>query len=429
MSNQLQNGLLIESNGGTIKILDFIGAGGQGEVYRVSLSGKEYALKWYFPHIIEPSLIKSINNLVQKGSPNKRFLWPLLTVDKNGFGYIMDLKPNDYRSLQDYMVRKYDMKISLIAKSCYLIADSYDELHAKGLSYKDISLGNIFINPKNGEILIVDNDNVAVNNEDVGSIIGTPDFLAPELASGKSRKPNSDTDRYSLAILLFHLLLIGHPFDGHLMNKIHCLDPAAKKLLYGDKPVFIFDPNNNSNRPDRTIQKNPYLLWPIYPDYIKSLFIKTFTEGIHDPSKRVREKEWINAFIRFNGVIFECPNCGQSELIYDPSQIKKQGHLNRCRRCNKIPEIARIRVNDYILTCSNGRYIMDLHVNKYSDSRAGIAKFNLVNGELFLTNVSNENIVLKKDNSSEIVLSPNSKKKIESNIEVHIKGTIAQLRM
>ena len=27
----------------------FLGSGGQGEVYEVSIQGKKYALKWYFP--------------------------------------------------------------------------------------------------------------------------------------------------------------------------------------------------------------------------------------------------------------------------------------------------------------------------------------------------------------------------------------------
>ena len=45
----LKNGETIPllGNGQSVKILNYIAEGGQGEVYKVAFNGGEYALKWY----------------------------------------------------------------------------------------------------------------------------------------------------------------------------------------------------------------------------------------------------------------------------------------------------------------------------------------------------------------------------------------------
>ena len=92
------------------------------------------------------------------------------------------------------------------------LADKFLQLHAKGLCYRDISQNNVFFDPANGDILICDNDNVAVDGNVTG-VLGTARFMAPEVALGKTL-PTTQTDLYSLAVLLFYILFNHHPFDG-----------------------------------------------------------------------------------------------------------------------------------------------------------------------------------------------------------------------
>ncbi len=426
-NTQLKVGNKISTSAGEMRIISFIAAGGQGEVYKVEINGKYFALKWYFKHNINEDLIKSIKTLTIKGSPNDRFLWPIFTVEENGFGYVMDLRPHEFKSLHNYMLREFDMDLSDIAKACYLFADSFNELHSRGLSYKDISFGNVFINPRTGDILICDNDNVAVNNESIGNITGTPAFQAPEIASGKSTAPNSDTDRFSLAILLFHILCIGHPFEGSLINKIHCFDGLAKKKAYGDNPIFIFHPTDTSNRPDPILQKNPYILWEIYPQFIKDLFIQTFTDGILNVDRRAREREWGKAFIKLNGMIFSCPNCGKTELIYDAGQMKNQGHLDSCPKCHKIPKVPRMKINEYFLVCNDGRYIMELHINKLTESRRAVAQFKSIKNTLSIQNLTNGEFILTRNNQ-DIVIPSKTQVEIKDDDELTILGTKGKVR-
>jgi serine/threonine protein kinase len=115
------------------------------------------------------------------------------------------------------------------------------------LCYSDISFGNVSLDPSTGQVCICDNDNVHVDGEPSG-IGGTIGFMAPEIVRGKSM-PTIDTDLFSLAVLLFYIFMMHHPLEGKKELEIKCFDYPAKKKLYGTEPLFVFDPQDNSNRP------------------------------------------------------------------------------------------------------------------------------------------------------------------------------------
>ena len=70
--------------------------------------------------------------------------------------------------------------------------------------------------------------------------------IAPEVVLGKAQ-PSTQTDLFSLSVLLFYFFMLHHPFMGKLDSQVHCLDSFAVDELYGRNPVFIFDPKNHSN--------------------------------------------------------------------------------------------------------------------------------------------------------------------------------------
>ena len=90
--------------------------------------------------------------------------------------------------------------------------DSFMKLHALGICYRDSNYGNFFFHPTTGEIRIADTDNVDVNMRP-GSILGTPGFMALEVGR-REALPNSMSDRFSMAVSLFNLLMMGHPLKG-----------------------------------------------------------------------------------------------------------------------------------------------------------------------------------------------------------------------
>jgi eukaryotic-like serine/threonine-protein kinase len=181
-----------ESSNIPCTVEQFLAGGGQGEVYQANLGGQSVALKWYFPHTLkaDPYQRARLEAAIDSGSPSDRFLWPIDLVSEpgiQGFGYIMPLRQPQYKSLVDLMKRRIQPTFRSLATAGFQLADSFLQLHARGLSYCDISFGNVFFNPDTGDISICDNDNVATNNSNEVAIAGTPGFMAPEIAIGQAR--------------------------------------------------------------------------------------------------------------------------------------------------------------------------------------------------------------------------------------------------
>ena len=339
MGNLSQGEILITKAGHKCKIIKSLGEGSQGEVFQVEVfqvgvENKSLALKWYNPAFATAEQNNNLQKLIEKGAPNQNFLWPFDIIEKlqdNSLGYLMPIRPSGFHDLNDHVSRRVETTFRNLITACMNLCDSFAQLHLSGLCYADISFNNVFFNEKNGDILICDNDNVTIDRVGLSGVIGTPGFKAPEIELGKD-SPNSNTDYYSLAVLLFQMLMYAHPLDGKLEVEIHCKDEQGAKKLYGENPVFIWDPENESNRPVRGIHDNAIIYWPIYPQILHDKFTQVFTKGLRNPGARVMETEWRNTMATLLDSIFKC-TCG-AENFYDIQKIKNK-QLGKCWNCQK----------------------------------------------------------------------------------------------
>lgn len=360
MDGQLKTGAVLTSeSGSSYKVNKLLGSGGQGEVYDVECGKRHLALKWFYKKMSTQQQKKILDNLVAKGSPDKSFLWPqdlIYTKPGESFGYIMELRPKNYKKIPDFMFRRAEPTFSALCRAAYNLVYGYEKLHSKGMCYGDINFGNAFIDPETGDVLICDTDNVVPNRSSI-SIDGTQGFMAPEIERGEA-KPSRNTDLYSLAVLLFYMLMLGHPLEGKLEYEIKCLDPVARRKLYGTNPVFIFDTQNKSNRPVRGYQDNVIIYWDVYPQVIRNLFTKSFMEGLAEPSKRITEKKWMETFANLISCINYCPKCG-AEVFFD--EIKTaQSVAHICWGCQGAVQMP------ITLVIGNSRVLMQKDARLYS---------------------------------------------------------------
>jgi DNA-binding helix-hairpin-helix protein with protein kinase domain len=277
-----------------------LGQGGQGYVYEVKRTdGTSLALKWYKPQCASKEQYDDLGVLVEQGSPHERFLWPLdlATVrGEKGFGYVMPVRHSRFIELGHLISgtgpggEDIDVSFASVINLCRQLADSFRRLHARGMCYRDISFGNVLFDPGNGDIVICDNDNVGIDNGR-GRVLGTPFFTAPEVVRDRSFRtlPNTETDRHSLAVLLFYTLCVGHPLEGRKTEQ-GLRDQNWLVQHFGIDPTFVFDPDDDSNRPTSALVQ---AYWDRYPTFLRETFIRAFTDGLHDPSARVTESEWI----------------------------------------------------------------------------------------------------------------------------------------
>lgn len=330
-----------------------LGAGGQGEVYKASLGGEAVALKWFFPNMATPEQRAAIEVLVRKGAPSEHFLFPIELATApgiEGFGYVMGLRPPRFKNIVDLMKRKIEPTFRALATAGFNLAHNYLLLHAQGFCYRDISFGNAFFDPDTGDVLICDCDNVAVDGGGTLGVLGTPRFMAPEVVRGEAR-PSINTDLFSLAVLIFYMLVVHHPLEGKRETEIKCLDLAAMNKLYGTNPIFIYDPADDSNRPVPGIHDNALAFWRIYPQFLRDIFTRAFTVGLRDAQHgRVRESEWRAAMIRLRDSIIYCSHCGL-ENFYDADKLKATGgNPGLCWSCAVQLQLPpRIRINNKVV--------------------------------------------------------------------------------
>lgn len=414
----------------------FLGSGGQGEVYQVRVEGQPYALKWYFPHYLpqDPDLRERLEAAIGKGAPNDRFLWPLELVnhpDGHTFGYIMPLREPRFKGLVDLMKRLIEPSFRALCTAAFELSDSYLQLHAKGLCYRDISFGNIFFDPDTGEVRICDNDNVAVTGKGTGGVLGTPRFMAPEIVRGEAR-PSTETDLFSLAVLLFYMLMLHHPLEGKREAEIHCFDLPAMNKLYGSEPLFIYDPNDDSNRPVPGYQDNAIIYWQIYPQFLRDLFTRAFTEGIRDPKNgRVRESEWRKAFVQLRDAILYCGRCGAENFYAVEKLGANKPHI--CWSCNAGIQLpARIRLGESVVMINHDTRLFPHHIGSLYDFTTPVAEVvrHPQNPNLWgLKNLSGDKWTITRPDGTLLEVPPGKSVTIAPNIKINFGKVEGEIRL
>ncbi len=341
----------------------FLDSQGQKQTYKAILNGQKVTLRWCFPPDDIPERRIMLEQLIHKGAPSDAYLWPTHIVesqDAPGFGYLMPMLPQSVKAVSmspDKLLqrgRKWSQNtqptMRMLTTMALALADSFLALHLQGLCYQTISDEHFFFDPNTEKLYIKGAENVVMASQ---AAIGMPDilrFAAPELIR-EEVPPNVQTDLYSLAALLFVIFMGHHPLEGEKTTVIPTLDATAKQRLYGTDPVFIFDPADASNRPVPGYHVTVLNNWPIYPQFMRDLFICAFTDGIKDPhSGRVRVSEWRGALTRLRDSIFYCSQCG-AENFYDLDALKASGgQTGVCWSCGNALQLPpRLRIEDDVL--------------------------------------------------------------------------------
>jgi DNA-binding helix-hairpin-helix protein with protein kinase domain len=346
----------------TAIVLEKLGEGGQGTVYKVDYNGEPKALKWYFAKRIadQKKFRENLENNIKKGAPAKVFLWPedMTESDQDSFGYIMPLRPAEYKDFSRFLTgRERFASVTAMTNASLNIVAGFRELHNKGYSYQDLNDGNFFIDPRNGGVLICDNDNVSEFGKKSG-IAGKARYMAPEIVLGAD--PDVKSDRFSLSVILFLLWTNNHPLEGKAACP-PCMDAKNERRIYGENPIFIFDPADESNRPVPGLHKGALARYPLLPAYLKEKFEKEFSKQImHDPSHRTIERDWLHTFIRMRGEVYKCA-CGE---VYFCDPV----NLNPCPKCGNVARLwGYMKTPRYNLPIHQRTRLYDCHTHKDSD--------------------------------------------------------------
>ena len=188
--------LRMERAGARLTTEKRIGEGGQGVVHVARLNGGLFAVKWFRPGLGSDEMRTSITALIQRGQPpHPAFTWPIDLVSSGrvrGFGYVMPLLDPRFVSLAQLLNQDLQPSFRVITTIGRELVDAFAALHSAGLCYRDISFGNLRVDPATCEVAIIDVDNIGV---DAGTSLvkGTGPFMAPDLLRDEAH-PSTITD-------------------------------------------------------------------------------------------------------------------------------------------------------------------------------------------------------------------------------------------
>lgn len=270
---------------------------------------------------------------------------------------------------------------------CIRISRAVKRMHAAGLAHSDLSYKNVLVDPTSGRAAIIDIDGLVVPGKFPPDVLGTPDFIAPEVIATKHLKiddpdrklPSITTDRHALAVMIYMYLLYRHPLRG---GKVHDLDSGRdEELSMGEKALFIEHPTDASNRvksvqlqasqlPQADPTKIPYT---VCGPYLKELFDKAFIDGLHNPFVRPTANEWEDALLKTVDLLQPCqnPKCWHKWFVFDNTRKPKcpfcgtdyKGQLPVLNLYSSRRE-GTFTPDNYRLMAYNNQYLYLWHVNK-----------------------------------------------------------------
>ena len=268
----------------------------------------------------------------------------------------------DPRELGDWMTH---------LKICIMLARAVRRMHMAGLSHSDLGYKNCLIDPVSGQACLIDIDGLVVPGKHPPAVVGTPDFIAPEVVATahlpkddpQRKLPSRTTDLHALAVLIYMYLLYRHPLRG---DKI--CDPndsqRDEELSMGSQALFIEHPSDPSNRikidqckpselPWKDTQKIPYT---VCGAYIAELFRRAFIDGLHNPAARPTADEWEHALVKTVDLLQPCanPQCEQKWYAFD-NKVKPA-----CPFCGT-PHTGSLPVLNLYSAAPNGSYRPDNH--------------------------------------------------------------------
>ena len=251
---------------------------------------------------------------------------------------------------------------------CLKIARAVRRLHAAGLAHSDLSYKNVLVDPISGNACIIDADELVVPGKYDAGVLGTPDFIAPEVMATRELKlgdpnkklPSINTDRHALAVLIYMYLLNRHPLRG---GKVWDIDPAKDEAMsMGEKALFIEHPTDKTNRvkpqeldksqlPQGDPTKLPYT---ICGPYLKKLFDRAFIDGLHNPSARPSAAEWEDALVKTCDLVQPCqnPKCEAHWYVFDNTTKPK------CPFCGQEYK-GQLPILNFYYAPSHGKYMSE----------------------------------------------------------------------
>jgi len=215
---------------GPYRVLQVLGAGGMGVVYRAEdpLLQRAVALKAMLPGLAASGAAKQrfLREARAAAGLKHDHIVAIYQVGEDRGAPFLAMEFLEGESLDERLKRQGKLPLAEVLRIGREVADGLEVAHAKGLIHRDIKPANIWLEKLPGDrrssgpryrVKILDFGLARATADDShltqsGAIIGTPAYMAPEQAQGKGVGPRSDL--FSLGCVLYRMCTGQPAFRG-----------------------------------------------------------------------------------------------------------------------------------------------------------------------------------------------------------------------
>jgi len=207
----------MEMEFGDYALLEEIGRGGQGVVYRARQKSLNRTVALKVIGLGQWSTTPHLRRFRHEAEAAARLehpqIVPIYEIGERDGSCYFSMKFVEGGQL-DQLIKREPMPIRPAAELLVKIARTVHFAHERGILHRDIKPGNILLD-KNGEphltdfglARLIEQESTVTNSFDV---LGTPSYMAPEQAAGRVKELTAAADVYALGAV-FYQLLTGHP--------------------------------------------------------------------------------------------------------------------------------------------------------------------------------------------------------------------------
>jgi len=226
---------------GRYEILDVVGKGGMGVVYRAHDRQLDdvVALKVLRGEALrdDPTLLDRFRTELKlaRKVTHRNVLRTHDIGDADGTSYI-SMEYLEGVTLKSLIQSRGALPLAVGLTVSKQLCNGLEAAHLAGVVHRDVKPQNVLIIPESGELKIMDFGISRVSNVDeasglttAGTVMGTPDYMPPEQAQGQPADFRSDI--YSLGVVLFETFTGRLPFTGETIMAIvmgHIQKPVPK---------------------------------------------------------------------------------------------------------------------------------------------------------------------------------------------------------
>jgi len=210
---------LRQATGNRYRILRRIGSGGMADVYAAEHErlGRPLAVKVMHAHLARDQEMRV--RFRREAEAASRLVHPLICApidyDEAGEIVYLVLPYLGGGCLADELARDRTVAAERTASVCAQVASALDFAHRKGVVHRDIKPDNVLFD-SDGNAMLTDFGIASATFHGRltadGRAMGTPHYMAPEQAMGKTLDGRADI--YAVGVMLYECLVGFPPFDG-----------------------------------------------------------------------------------------------------------------------------------------------------------------------------------------------------------------------